>query len=331
MAHLTIGTLPFAISPTIVAKCFLALSAWQTQGQLPEQEEFQAFCSALMPRIMARDDDQDLARFCQRALDDIDTVQRRHALTLPPVREFRRHMRRLLQSDTYRRQIVRQADAYERWLSRLLASPYAMLAARAAAYYAEWEVLPVQPTYGAVDSFGSLVEGKYVPWLAASAVQMDVACQAPHPELRFLETLLHEQVHAVVAHRMGPDDSRRELEWLHELGAILTSQHALARAAADMGDAGLRAEVRQYLGASRDTTCYGDLATAVLRAARAPEVGWTIWTKIIALRRIPRQDYACRRVLEPLLRASGWDVALPYTYAGGAVDGLECPQERLIV
>jgi hypothetical protein len=92
----------------------------------------------------------------------------------------------------------------------------------------------------------------------------------------------------------------------------------------------LRAEVRAYLLLSRRTTAYGDLADAVLRDTRAPDVGWAIWRTIIALRHIPRQDYACR-VLVPVLHASGWPVTLPYHYAGGSVDALACqPEEHWI-
>jgi hypothetical protein len=328
VARFTIGTLPFIISPAGVAKCFVALSAWELHGRLRDREQFNAFCGALMPRVIAYGDEQRLALFCGRVNGEMGRILGRHDMTLPPVRAFRRALRRVLASESYQQRVIAQAEAYERWLAALLASPYGPLAARAVAYLAAWEVLPLRPTYGAVGSFGGLVAGKYVPWLDACAVQMDVACAGPHPELCFLETLLHEQVHAVVAHRMGQDDRRRELEWLHELGAILTSQHALARAAADLGNQALRAEVRAYLALSRRTTAYGDLAEVVLRETQTPEVGWAIWSKIIALRRIPKQDYACRRVLAPLLRASGWEVSLPYRYAGGAVDALECRQEQ---
>lgn len=331
MAQLTIGTIPFTISPTVVVKCFVALSAWQAQGNLHSREEFNAFCGVLMPRIIARRDEEDLTRFCQRVVSEMHVLQRRYDMTLPAVRAFRQQMGRHLRSAAYREQVIAQAERYERWVSVLLASPYGALAMRAVAYLAAWDVLPVRPTYGAVESFGSLVAGKYVPWLDACAVQMDVACQEPHPERNFLETLLHEQIHAVVAYRLGRDDRRRELEWLHELGAILTSQHALARAAADLGDAALRAKIRAYLPLSRRTTKYGDLADAVLHNTRAPEVGWTIWTKIIALRRVPKQDYACRHVLTPLLHASGWRTDLPYPYAGGTVDGLTCHEARWIL
>lgn len=331
MAQMTIGTIPFVISPAVVVKCFVALSAWQAHGQLRDREEFDAFCSGLMPLVVAYRDDQDVAQVCRRVLRDINLTLHRYDMTLPAVQAFRQRMRQLLRSEIYQQRMRAQAAAYERWLTQLLSSPYALLAARAGAHLAAWNVLPVQPTYGAVESFGALVAGKYVPWLAACAVQMDVACQAPHPELRFLETLLHEQVHAVVAAQMGRDDRRRELEWLHELGAILTSQHALARAAADLGAPSLRDEVRSYLAMSRRTTRYGDLADAVLRETGAPEVGWTIWAKIIGLRRVPKQDYACRHVLEPLVQASGWSVTLPYTYPGGRVDAYTCAQERWII
>lgn len=332
MARFTIGALPFIISPAGVAKCFVALSAWQLHGHLRDREQFNAFCSALMPRVIAYGDGQRLVLFCSRVNGEMGRILVRHNMTLPPVRAFHRMLRRLLQSEAYQQRVIAQAEEYERWLAAFLASPYGPLAARAVAYLAAWDVLPARPTYGAVGSFGAQVAGKYVPWLDACAVQMDVACAGPHPELRFIETLLHEQVHAVVAYRMGRDDCRRELEWLHELGAILTSQHALGRAAAELGSSALRAEVRAYLALSRRTTAYGDLAEAVLRETQTPEVGWAIWSRIIALRRITKQDYACRRVLAPLLIASGWEVRLPYRYAGGIVDALECrPEQRWII
>ena len=57
---------------------------------------------------------------------------------------------------------------------------------------------------------GNDIGGLYMPWLRAVCVQMDVVCATTHPEVKFLETLLHEELHAVTFLQLGDDPARVE-------------------------------------------------------------------------------------------------------------------------
>lgn len=88
----------------------------------------------------------------------------------------------------------------------------------------------MRPGLAAAHAFGNTVYGQYAPHLRAICLQLDVICGHLDAEVNFIETLLHEQVRAVIHQHMGDEPGRRELTWLNELAVVLTSQSAIRKA-----------------------------------------------------------------------------------------------------
>jgi len=150
-------------------------------------------------------------------------------------------------------------------------------------------------------------------------VQLDVIAHSTQPELQFLETLLHEQVHAAIDAAVGTDERRHELVWLNELAAVLTSQLALRSAAADLLPPFLAARVGTHLDEMRAEQQYGDLAAAVLADSGDALIAWKAWQRIGALPAPERNQYARDRIITPILRDLGWKVRFPYAFGNKLV------------
>lgn len=314
MAQLALGSMTITVTPVAVMKCFVALQQWVARVSPEALVEYQLFRDAFFPYVLGRPDDEPIDWFCACAVGEIRRLERRYGLSLATTVGFMYRLRNTLERRANQDAALWYALTYDDWLQRFAESLYAPLGERAVAIYAASGIQPMRPALGAAVSFGAGLAGKYVPALRAIAVQLDVICAAAHPELNFLETLLHEQVHAAIHAAMGDDAQRRELTWLEELAAVLSSQTALLAAAEELGSPGLRQEATAFVAWSRAQYAYGDLATACLGDAGDGWLPWRAWQQVFALPPDDQRNYATTNVITPILHRLGWQVAFPYHY-----------------
>lgn len=314
MAQLSIGPLSVTVTPVAAMKCFVGLQQWVARGSPDALREYRIFKDSFFPYLMARPDDEPVDWFCACAVGEIRRLERRYGLSLQTVVQFMYRLRNTLEYKENQETALWYALTYADWLERFAASPYARLGELATRRYIDRGIQPFLPAFGAAASFGPGLAGKYTYTLRAIAVQLDAICASEHPELNFLETLFHEQVHAAIHAAMGDDEERRELTWLNELAAVLSSQTALLEAAAELGDPAILHETETYVAWSCATYAYGDLAAACLRDAGDPWLPWKAWKQIFALPPARRLDYAMCGVITPILRGLGWQISFPYEY-----------------
>jgi hypothetical protein len=148
---------------------------------------------------------------------------------------------------------------------------------------------------------------------------MDVVMAHGHPEVNFIETFLHEDIHYAIHENMGEDKARPELTWLDELAATITGKHAILEAAREVDGVSLK-DVTNALAEIQSKERYGPCATAVLNEATNPLVAWRAWEKIFALEPETKKNYARERVIVPILKACGWDVEFPFRYGDRSVN-----------
>src|SRR4030095_9630815 len=98
--------------------------------------------------------------------------------------------------------------------------------------------------------------------------------------VNLLETLIHEEIHAVTFAQLGDDPARVELEWLHELGAVLTSRHAILRAAHGIADRDALRMIQDHFELTQYELFYGKFAECVLRETGDTLVAWRAWQRI---------------------------------------------------
>ncbi len=309
----TFGDVEFRLSAVTVMQCFVGAANWSARGSDAEIAEFKQFGAAFFPHLLAQPHDGDLDDVCDAAIAEVDAVIARLDLRSDLLWRFGWRLKNTLVSHRNRDEARRLALGYRDWLEGWAGGPAGELARRALAQAAAWGVAPMLPCLGAARAFGDAVYGQYSPRLRAICLQLDVICGHMDAEVQFIETLLHEQMHAAIHHHMGDEQGRRKLTWLDELAAVLTSQSALRNAARELGDAERR-RVVAILGRLRQEQEYGDLADAVLRAARHPLVPWHAWQAIFALPPEERHDYAVTEVIRPILCQAGWDVRFPFAY-----------------
>lgn len=321
MTQLTLGPLSFTITPVAVMKCFVGMQQWVARGSPTALAEYRLFRDGFFPYLMGRPDDEPIDWFCGCAVSEIRRLERRYGLSLQTVIEFMYRLRNTLEYRANQEAALWYALTYADWLQRFAESPYARLAEKATQICVSRGIQPFRPALGAASSFGPGLAGKYVPTLSAIAVQLDAICDSAHPELNFIETLLHEQVHAAIHAALGDDEERRELEWLNELAAVLSSQTALIEAAAALGDHALQQEAASYVAWSRVQYAYGDLALACLRDTRFPWLPWQAWQAVFALSPDDQRNYATCAVITPILNRLGWPIQLPYRYGDRSVTG----------
>ncbi|NTU81631.1 MAG: hypothetical protein HGA45_19990 [Chloroflexales bacterium] len=321
MAQLTLGPLSVTVTPVAVMKCFVGLQQWVARGSPEALAECRLFRDAFFPYLMGRPDDEPIDWFCACAVSEIRRLERRYGLSLQTVIQFMYRLRNTLESRANQEAALWYALTYDDWLQRFAESPYARLGEHAAQLCLARGIQPFRPALGAAASFGPGLAGTYVPALCAIAVQLDAICGAAHPELNFLETLLHEQVHAAVHAALGDDVGRRELAWLNELAAVLSSQAALLEAAEALGDPALRQEAEACVAWSRSQYAYSDLALACLRDTGAPWLPWLAWQQVFDLPPAEQRNYATCGVITPILSRLGWPIQLPYSYGDRYVTG----------
>ncbi len=111
--------------------------------------------------------------------------------------------------------------------------------------------------------------------------------------------------------------TRNGANWdgLHELAAIMTSQHALLQAARQIDSPARLWRVTRTLERQRDEQRYGDLARAVMRATNMPLLPWRAWRVIFRLPPEIQRDYARDEVITKIFHGLGWKVDFPFCYA----------------
>lgn len=319
MARITLGPMTITVTPVAAMKCFVGLQQWAVRGTPDALAEYRLFSRDFFPYLMGRSDDEPIDWFCACAVGEIRRLERRYGLSLKTAVQFMYLLRNTLESRENQEAMLWYALTYDDWLNRFAASPYMRLGERAAQICVARHIASSLPALGAAASFGPGLAGKYIPHLRAIAIQFDTVCHTVHPELNFLETLLHEQVHAAIHAAMGDDDDRRELEWLNELAAVLSSQAALLEAALELGDYALCREVETFITWSRATYAYGELALACLRDTNDPWMPWSAWQQLFALPPAEQRNYATCEAITPILRRLGWPISFPYGYGDYSV------------
>ncbi len=213
MTQFHFGPMSFWITPVTVMKGLVGASEWAARGTPAEIEECRAFAGMFMPYLMRQPNTMDLDTFCDAAIQEIDNIQRRERWPSDLVFHFGWALKNTLSRQPNRDEARRAAQIYQRWLDSWARGSLGDLAGHAATYFTQWGVQPLYEGLGAVGSFGSSVCGRYVTESRSVCVQMDVVSGDNDAPLQFIETLLHEQVHAAIHYRLGDDPQRRELGW----------------------------------------------------------------------------------------------------------------------
>jgi len=308
-----IGNIKFWISPVSIMKCFIGIG-WVVRGSEEELEEYRMFSDIFFPFLLKQDDEMKVEEFCKKAISQIEKVIKEHNLTSDLITRFCERLKNTLADDRNQSNACQYAEEYSQWLNSWSNTLLGEVSKRAVGKFNEWGVKPLRHALGAVASFGSAIYGKYVPSLQAVCVQMDTILKSECPEIQFIETLLHEEVHFVIYHNMGEDDERPELTWLNELAAVLTSQYAIENAAIELLNERESKRVKECLRKIRDKQKYGELANAVLRDARDSLLPWKAWIRIFRLPEDQKRNYARERIIKPILHNLGWKVEFPYEY-----------------
>lgn len=326
MANVTIGTLTVRISPAATMKCLVGLNAWHTYSEFREHEDVASFCAQLCGYVMDRPDDAGLAELAAAVAEQIAKLQRARETRMPAIDTLGQRVRALLRDRARREAATRYAALATDWFERFMAAPYQELALRALGHLERVGARlegprPFRDAYAAIRPPELSITGQYVPWLSAVAVQMDAIMGGRFAELEFIETLLHEQVHAIIHERMRDHGEHYlRLPWFNELTAILLSQYALGRAFADMRGQPALEVVPAALRLARLEQQWGDLATAVLIDTQNPLVTWRAWQEIFRRGSYRRRNYAHRDVLPEIVRRAGWAAEFPYRYGAQSVD-----------
>lgn len=329
MAQFSIDQIKIYSSPATLMKCAIGLQAWSAQLPGSGQAELSAFCEQLCRYVMQRPDEIGLAELSADVVVQLGKLRRSLNSQQRAIERFSQALRDTLRSPDFRATAERSAAACEAWLAEFSRSPYHELAARALHHMQRAGIVLAEPRPFR-DALIALTPpdrpstGQYVPWLAAVALQIDAITGSPYPEVEFIETLLHEQVHAIIHQRMGDHGEHyRQLPWFNELTAIALSQYALVRAARDLGGGAPLSVMPTALRASRARQAWGDLASHAMRDMGDPLVLWRAWRAIFAHGSQGRRTYAQRERLQSTLGAAGWQVTFPYCYGEQSVDGVE--------
>jgi hypothetical protein len=309
-----IGNIPFWVIPVAIMKSFVGAAAWSARGAPEALAEFQTFSEEFFPFLMRQPNDMPLHDFCDMGIKAVDIVLNGLSLKSDLMFQFGWLLKNTLSRQGNHDEAERLARSYRDWMHRWFVGAQGSLARVAAQRLAALGVQPTREAIAAAHTFGNAVYGVYNRPLRAVCVQLDVVCRAPHAETAFIETLLHEQIHAAIHHHMGDDPQRRELTWLEELAAVLTSQHAMLRAAERLDSGALLHAVVVRLKTQRARSQYGDLAEAIRRETSDSMVAWRAWQAIFALPPDKKRNYATEAVITPILHRAGWNVRLPYSY-----------------
>lgn len=313
MARFDIGSISLWVSPVSIMKCFVGIG-WAATGSEAELREYSIFCDEFLPFLISQDNEMPIDDFCKISIRKIDEIMENRNLESNLVTQFSQKLKNILKDQKNRENARLYAFRHTIWLTAWMNSPFGKIGNRAAQKVEKWGVQPLHEALGAAASFGNAIFGKFVPSLQAVCVQLDVIYQNECSELQFIETLLHEEIHAVIHTRMDEDETRYELAWLNELAAVLTSQFAIESAARELQDMKIIEQVERCLNYMRRRQQYGTLADAVLRDTENPLIAWRAWERIFDLPQEKKRNYARNSVITPILHELGWNVEFPYTY-----------------
>ncbi len=314
MPRFDIGPIAFWVSPTTIMKSAIALANWQARGSQEMLQEYRQFRNDFFPFLLSQPHDQPLDEFCMVAVEAIKQTIHRYNVSDPTVLAFASTLTETLESPENHTAAIDYTRQYTDWMQQFQASPAGDIARRAAKQLVSWGVQPLYEAVAGAGSLGNQVYGQYAPAMRAICVQMKVVCQDTHADICFIETLLHEQIHAAIFHQMGDDAERRELGWLHELAALLTSQAAIRTAVQELPDPHQVTRVVRILNDLRTRQDFGDLADAVLKDTSHPLVAWLAWKQVFQLSPDQQRNYATCEIITPILHRYGWNVHFPYHY-----------------
>jgi len=312
MTIFKIGSIEFAISPVSIMQCWIG-TGWSARGPKKSIQEFRVFADHFFPFLFSQDTGMDIEEFCDASTNKIDEILQSQGLQTDLITQFAELLERMMASHN-QHQAIHLAQKYEEKLEAWLSPPWDALGEKATQLLSTWGLPPPYRGLGAIGSFGNAIFGKYVPDLQAVCVQLDVVDQSEYPEIEFLETLLHEEVHAAIHCGMGDAGDRLELTWLNELCAVLTSQYALQVAGKQMLEPFAYNWLGQAIRLIRGKQKYGDLADAVLKETGDPLLGLKAWKQIFELKDSEKRNYAKNNIITPILRNLGWRVTFPFYY-----------------
>ncbi|WP_448543730.1 hypothetical protein [Roseiflexus sp.] len=317
MTTFKIGSIEFTISPVSIMQCFIKAN-WRAKGSKKSIQEFRVFAGHFFPFLFSQDTEMDIEEFCDASTNKIDEILQSQELQTDLITRFAKLLKGRMAPDN-QQQAIQLAQEYEKKLEAWLSPPWNALGEKATQLLSTWGLPPPYRGLGAIGSFGNAIFGQYVPDLRAVCVQLDVvAARSAHPEIKFLETLLHEEVHAAIHCGMGDAGDRLELTWLNELCAVLTSQHALQVAGQQVLAPPGNNQLEQAIRLIRSNQEYGDLADAVLKETGDPLLGLKAWKRIFELKDPEKHNYAKNNIITPILRNLGWQVTFPFYYYYGA-------------
>ncbi len=317
MATYQIGDITFHISPVSLMQCWVG-TGWTARGSAKEIEEFQTFIKHFFPFLIAQDCEMPIRDFCSGAVGKIDQTVREYRLKTAFLMRFAQRLKGRLTPHN-QHYFTNLSKKYSKKVHQWLNSPVGQCSADAVAQLRHWGLRPPYRGLAAVGAFGNAIFGKYINDLHAVCVQLDVIAQSEAPEVQFLETLLHEEIHAAIHREMGDDDDRRELIWLNELCAVLTSQEAIRVSTKKSLSSADQARLSNALNGIRNNQKYGELAEAVLQDTKDALIAVKAWKRIFELPAEERQDYARGCVIGPILRDLGWNAVFPYRYGKKSV------------
>lgn len=332
MSRFQIDQLSIHVSPASLLKCAIGLQLWYTRDVALQRPELAAFFEQVSRYVMQQPDDLPLPDLSAAVGAQLGKLRASHG-SLPIADQFSQGVREILRSPQHRAAAERCAEEFAEWLGRFGQSRYHQLAARALGVLRQTGITLAgaggfRDAYAVLAPANRASTGQYVPWLSAIAVELDAIRASARPELEFVETLLHEQIHAVIhSHMADAGEHYGRLPWFNELSAIGLSQYALARAAASMRGQLDPDEVPAALRESRANQPWGGLAAAALREVGDPLVLWRAWQAIFARGSYARRNYAHREVLPAVLAQAGWPVRFPYRF--GAGQQVDCSDERV--
>jgi hypothetical protein len=315
MTTFKIGSIEFTISPVSIMQCFIKAN-WRAKGSKESIQEFRVFAGHFFPFLFSQDTEMDIEEFCDASTNKIDEILQSQELQTDLITRFAKLLKGRMAPD-HQQQAIQLAQKYEKKLEAWLSPPWDALGEKATQLLSTWGLPPPYRGLGAIGSFGNAIFGQYVADLKVVCIQLDVvAARSAHPEIEFLETLLHEEVHAAIHCGMGDAGDRLELTWLNELCAVLTSQHALQVAGQQVLAPPGNNQLEQAIRLIRSNQEYGDLADAVLKETGDPLLGLKAWKRIFELKDSDKRNYAKNNIITPILRNLGWQVTFPFYYYG---------------
>jgi hypothetical protein len=298
-------------------QCWIGIG-WSAIGSAQQIKQFRLFCDAFFPFLFSQDAEMDITEFCNASQQRIDEILREQALQTEFILRFAERLKGRMDTRN-QKQAIELAQKYGAHLCTWLFSPFGACGGMAAQLLSDWGIAPPYRGLGAVGSFSNAIFGEYVPKLKAVCVRLDVVAQSEHPAIKFLETLLHEEVHAAIHYAMGDDSNRLELTWLNELCAVLTSQHALRVAGQQQLAPPTIQCLEEALCSIRKKQQYGELADVVVEETGDPLIALKAWKRVFELSDPEKRDYAKGRVITPILRDLGWQVNFPFKYGNKCV------------